>query len=84
MLIDTLPTNLNLHTTDESVAEGVGPCYVVRLRGSWGVDGAEGKGRELHLKVDVVDKVSVTRYSASDLAAACIPFLSEYLKDFTI
>jgi hypothetical protein len=67
VLINSLTTNLNLHLADESVTEGIGPCNVVR-------EGTckhrpDGESRELYLKVNVVDQISIAGDSARDLAA---------------
>lgn len=80
VLVDTLATNLNLYLTDESVTKGVSPCYVVRLCGSGSVDRSKRESRELDLKIDVVNKIAITRNCACDLAAK-VCGTGEYLFD---
>lgn len=71
LLVDLLTTNFDVDTAHERVTERVGPSNVVGEGAGTSkvVDRAERKSRELHLKIDVIDKITVTGDGASHLAA---------------
>ena len=69
VLINTLTADFDLNVADQSVAKRVGPGDVVGfISGAGGINGPNGKRWELHLEVNVVNKIPVTGNGASNFA----------------